>query len=171
MESCRLNSLIALLTYLLHYSQRIDPLLTHFDQFKTQKSEYVESCNETHSVMDLIFTSCNDTSDINNLLKANKHSHANCYSKCVYISQIGKEHLGLKAITEVLQDLQYKVGQSWLIRQILLIPASVKIGSNYCQIVVFSSGEEQDNPMLQPQHPVTWWAEDTAGGQRGDFFL
>lgn len=112
MESCRLNSLIALLTYLLHYSQRIDPLLTHFDQFKTQKSEYVESCNETHSVMDLIFTSCNDTSDINNLLKANKHSHANCYSKCVYISQIGKEHLGLKAITEVLQDLQYKVGQS-----------------------------------------------------------
>ncbi len=30
-----------------------------------------------------------------------------CNVFCFY--QVGKEHLGLKAITEVLQDLQYKV--------------------------------------------------------------
>lgn len=29
----------------------------------------------------------------------------------VLFHQIGKEHLGLKAITEVLQDLQYKVSR------------------------------------------------------------
>lgn len=34
-------------------------------------------------------------------------AHWNLESVVFY--QIGKEHLGLKAITEVLQDLQYKV--------------------------------------------------------------
>lgn len=28
----------------------------------------------------------------------------------LYIFQIGKEHVGLKAVTEILQDIQYKVG-------------------------------------------------------------
>lgn len=28
----------------------------------------------------------------------------------LYVFQIGKEHVGLKAVTEILQDIQYKVG-------------------------------------------------------------
>ena len=27
----------------------------------------------------------------------------------LFVSQIGKEHVGLKAVTEILQDIQYKV--------------------------------------------------------------
>lgn len=27
----------------------------------------------------------------------------------LYVLQIGKEHVGLKAVTEILQDIQYKV--------------------------------------------------------------
>lgn len=27
----------------------------------------------------------------------------------LYVFQIGKEHVGLKAVTEILQDIQYKV--------------------------------------------------------------
>lgn len=91
--------------------------------------------------------------------------------------QIGKEHLGLKAITEVLQDLQYKVGsklkRSEQIRwyyvatdeKMLHIRWIITLWNwthddNYCIAVVFPSGKEQDNSLLQPQHSVTRWAEN-----------
>lgn len=30
------------------------------------------------------------------------------------------------------------------------------IHDDYCCVAVFPSGEEQDNPLLQPQHSATW---------------
>lgn len=32
-----------------------------------------------------------------------------CLWFVLYVFQIGKEHVGLKAVTEILQDIQYKV--------------------------------------------------------------
>lgn len=33
----------------------------------------------------------------------------------LYVFQIGKEHVGLKAVTEILQDIQYKVNHYFVV--------------------------------------------------------